>query len=64
MKKYLVRMGDGFLAEMGEAEIRKDLEEGTKDASERAGVPPLSEEELKHLFDIYASSAKFASFEI
>jgi dimethylamine---corrinoid protein Co-methyltransferase len=57
-------MGDGFLTEMGEAEIKKDLEEGTKDAAERAGVPPLSEEELKHLFDIYASSAKFASVEI
>ncbi len=57
-------MGDGFLTEMGEAEIKKDLEEGTKDAAERAGVPPLSEEELKHLFDIYASSAKFVSVEI
>lgn len=64
MKKYWVRMGDGFLAEAGEAEIRRDLEEGTKDAAERGGVPPLSEDELKHLFDIYASSAKFTSVEI
>ena len=64
MRKYLIRMGDGFLTELSEAEIRKDLEEGTKDAAERAGVPPLSEDELKHLFDIYASPAKFTSVEI
>ena len=64
MKKYLIRMGDGFLAELSEAEIRKDLEKGTKDAAERAGVLPLSEDELKHLFDIYASPAKFTSVEI
>lgn len=64
MKKYLVRMGDGFLVELGEAEIRKDLEEGTKDAAERAGVPPLSEDELNHLFDIYSSPAKFVSVDI
>ena len=64
MKKYLVRMGDGFLVELGEAEIRKDLEEGTKDAAERAAVPPLSEDELNHLFDIYSSPAKFVSVDI
>lgn len=64
MKKFWVRMGDGFLAEVSETEIRKDIEEGTRDASERAGVPPLSEDERKHLFDIYSSSAKFTSVEI
>jgi len=61
MRKILTRMGDGFLTEMTESELKKDLEEGTKDAAERAGVPPLSEEELKHLFDIYKSPSKFVS---
>jgi dimethylamine--corrinoid protein Co-methyltransferase len=61
MRKILARMGDGFLTEMTESELKKDLEEGTKDAAERAGVPPLSEEELKHLFDIYKSPSKFVS---
>jgi len=45
--KILTRMGDGFLVEITEGELRKDLEEGTKDAAERAKVPPLSGDELK-----------------
>lgn len=61
MKTYLMRMGDGFLDEMTEAEIRKDLEEGTRDASERGGVDPLSEDELRHLLDIFTTPAKFTS---
>jgi len=64
MGKIWVRMGDGFLTEMTEGELRKDLEEGTKDAAERADVPSLSDDELKHLFDIYSSSSKFCSVEI
>ena len=63
MGKILTRMGDGFLSEMTEGELQKDIEEGTKDAAERAGVPPLSADELKHLFDIYRSPAKFVSVE-
>lgn len=57
-------MGDGFLVELGEDEIRRDLEEGTRDAAKRAEVPPLSEDGLNHLFDIYSSSAKVVSLDI
>ena len=60
-RSILTRMGDGFLTEMSEGELKKDLEEGTKDAAERAKVPPLSKEELNHLFDIFNTSAKFVS---
>jgi len=63
MGKILTRMGDGFLSEMTEGELQKDIEEGTQDAADRAGVPPLSADELKHLFDIYHSPAKFVSVE-
>ena len=63
MGKILTRMGDGFLSEMTEGELQKDIEEGTRDAAERAGVPPLSADELKHLFDIYHSPVKFVSVE-
>ena len=64
MVKILTRMGDGSLVELCESELKKDLEDGTKDASERANVPPLSDDELRHLFDIYGSSTKFTSVEI
>ncbi len=53
MEKYTTRMGDGFRVEMTESEIRRDLEVGTADASEKASIPPLSGEELQHLLDIF-----------
>jgi len=64
MGKILTRMGDGFLVEITEGELRKDLEEGTKDAAERAKVPPLSEDDLKYLFDIFKSPSRFVGVEI
>jgi dimethylamine--corrinoid protein Co-methyltransferase len=63
MSKIMTRMGDGFLVEMTEGELRRDLEEGTKDASEKAGISPLSEDELRHLFEIYKAPSKFVSVE-
>ena len=38
MGKILTRMGDGTLTEMDEAEVKRDLEEGTRDAAEKAEV--------------------------
>jgi len=53
VEKLSTRMGDGYRIEMTEAELKQDLEEGTKDAAERAGVSPLTEDELQHLFEIH-----------
>jgi len=53
MGKIKTRLGDGFRVEMTEAEVREDLEVGTKDAAERAGVSPLSDDELKYLYEIF-----------
>ena len=64
MGKILTRMGDGTLTEMDEAEVKRNLEEGTRDAAEKAEVSPLSEDELKHLFEIFTTPAKFASVEL
>jgi dimethylamine--corrinoid protein Co-methyltransferase len=64
MGKILTRMGDGTLIEMSKAELEKDLEDGTRDAAEKAGVPPLAEAELKHVLDIFTTPAKFASVEL
>jgi len=63
MAKLLQRFGDGYLHEMTESELKKDIEEATIDAADRAKVPPLSEDEMKHLFDIYSSPRRFVSVE-
>ncbi len=63
MAKILQRFGDGYLQEMTEAELKRDIEEGTKDAAERAKVPPLCEDEIKRMFDIYSFPRRFVSVE-
>jgi len=51
------RLGDGSLTEMTRSEIKSDLEEGTQAAAARGKVPPLTEDELDHLLDIFASTS-------
>ena len=53
------RMGDGTFTRMTRSEIRADLVAGSEAAAKRAKVPPLTDEELDHLLDIYASPARF-----
>ncbi len=52
MKRYMTRMGDGFRIEMTDAEIREDINDGIADAADRGNIPPLSQEEIEHLFAI------------
>ena len=63
MGKILTRFGDGTPTEMSESELRADLEAGTEDAADRGKIPPLTEDELNHLFDIFSSPYKFISVE-
>ena len=63
MGKIFSRFGDGTPTEMSESELRADLEAGTEDAADRGKIPPLSEDELNHLFDIFSSPYKFISVE-
>jgi dimethylamine--corrinoid protein Co-methyltransferase len=58
------RMGDGSLVEMTRSELRAELEAGVEAAVGRAKVPPLADDELGHLLDIYASSARFSAVDI
>jgi len=64
MQKFYTRRGDGSLIKLSESELRHDLEEGTKDAAERGKIPPLSEDELLRLFDIYRTPSKFVGVEM
>ena len=61
MGKFYTRMGDGSVIELSESELKRDLEEGTRDAAERGRIPPLCEDELSYLFDIYSIPYRFVS---
>jgi dimethylamine---corrinoid protein Co-methyltransferase len=57
-------MGDGALVEMTRSELRADIEAGCRAAAETAKVPPLAQDELDHLLEIYASPARFTGVDI
>ena len=57
-------MGDGSLTDMTRSEIKADLEAGTEAAASKGKVPPLEQDELDHLLDIFASSVRFTGVDI
>jgi dimethylamine--corrinoid protein Co-methyltransferase len=63
-RQVLARMGDGSLVATTRDQIRADLEEGTQAAAARGMMAPLAADELDHLLDIYASSARFTGVDI
>jgi dimethylamine--corrinoid protein Co-methyltransferase len=63
MGKIMTRMGSGFPVEMSESQLMEDLTGGSEDAADRGKIPPLSEEELKYLFDLFTATDRFLSVE-
>ncbi len=63
MAKILTRTGDGYKVEMTEDEVRRDIEEGTNDAPERAGISPLTQAEMQYLLDLYKNPDKVVGVE-
>jgi dimethylamine--corrinoid protein Co-methyltransferase len=59
MSTVISRRGDGFTIELTQDELMRELEEGTVDAAERGKIASLNGEELKYLFDILSSPARF-----
>ena len=58
------RMGDGSLVELTRSQIKAELEDGVQAAVAKGKVPPLHQDELDHLLDIFASSARFTGVDI
>jgi len=58
------RMGDGSLVTMTRSELRRDIEEGTLLGAKRAKVAPLTDDELEHLLEIFASAAAVVSVDL
>lgn len=54
MGRIHTRMGDGHPVDLTPAQLRADLEEGTAAAARRARVPPLDEDELDFLFELFS----------
>ena len=63
MQKIYTRMGDGSVTELSESELRRDLEEGSRHAAERAKIPPLSEDDLRRLLELYKCPDKSVGVE-
>ena len=63
MGKIMTRLGSGYPVEMSESQLMEDLTAGSEDAADRGKIPPLSEEELKYLFDLFTSTDRFLSVE-
>lgn len=58
------RMGDGTFTSMTRSEIRADLIAGSEMAARRAKVPLLTDDEIDHLLEIYASSLRFIGVDV
>ena len=58
MEKYFSRYGDGYATQLTKAEIRMDIENGTKDAADRGKIPELSSEEMERLLEICTTKEK------
>ncbi len=56
-------MGDGSPCENTESEIMSALVEGSEDAADRGKIQPLTDDEYKHLLEIFCSPYKFVSVE-
>jgi dimethylamine--corrinoid protein Co-methyltransferase len=52
-------MGDGSPIELTEAEIRQDVEDGMTVAVEKSGVPPLSDDEIDYLVELFKRTDRF-----
>jgi len=57
-------MGDGTFTHLTRSEIRADLVAGSENATKRAKVPLLSDDEIDHLLEIYASPLRFIGVDV
>ena len=61
MKAITTSRGDGVRITLSEEELRKDIVEGSEDASRRGKIDGLSAAEINHLVDIFCQPGKTVS---
>jgi dimethylamine---corrinoid protein Co-methyltransferase len=63
MQKIFSRQGDGWAIELTEAELMQDIVDGSSNAAADAGIAPLSDDDITHLFDICKNVHKISGVE-
>ena len=63
MSKIWTRMGDGNAVELTPDELRQDIIAASEDAADKGGIPALEENEVDHLFDLFAAPYRVVSVE-
>ncbi len=63
MGKIFTRYGDGTPLELSDSELMEDLRAGTEDAADRGEIPPLTDDDLNHMLDIFKMPQRFVSVE-
>lgn len=63
MAKYWTRRGDGQRIEMTAEELMEDIRAGSADAADKGKIPPLSEEDMERLLEIFTNPQKIVSVE-
>lgn len=63
MHKIFSRMGDGWATELTEAALMQDIVDGSTVAADAAGIAPLSDDEINHIFDICRNVHKITGVE-
>ena len=56
--KILTRMGDASNVELTLDELRKEFEEGSEAAAKKGKIPPLTENEIDYLVDMFAAPTR------
>ncbi|MCF8070380.1 MAG: hypothetical protein K9L30_17495 [Desulfobacterales bacterium] len=62
-KKIKTRMGDGEMITISAEELKDEIYQGTKDASERGRIPELTKEEQEKILEIIADPHRIVSIE-
>ena len=63
MSMIRTRMGDGYVTELTPQQLRDDLEAGSADAVKRGKVPPLEENEIDWLVDLFTNPSRIMGVE-
>jgi dimethylamine--corrinoid protein Co-methyltransferase len=61
--EYMLRMGDGERIKMTGEDILADIQEGTADAADLAGIPSLTDDEMDRMFTIIINPNRIVSVE-
>ena len=63
MTEYYTRMGDGRRVTMTKEQIMNDIQAGTADAADMAGIPALDANDMEHMCEIIMDQSRVVGVE-